>query len=388
MSTPELYHQYDRQQAIAFFGREDEGTALCAGQWVVLPDTVLCFATVGDPPGGSYFFPASRFHWVADRPYQAAEAEMPFLPLEVRGQRDKDRPIFLFVGLSGPNSFTYVGQTSPCYSYGVDRFHPFGIAYFELSKSLPSRVWSTLGGPDAVEADHAALDAALEHLGRNPSVQERLVILRQVAEYWHGPLGPGDSLTPGELEGKPLPVPLRRWFELAGRRTEILSWQNQLLGPDELKPVDDGRLLFYVENEGVYLWSTDPAGNDPPVWGRFNEPGEPWTPEGMTLSEFLIGVCLFEAIIQAPYGATAAWADQEVLKKLTAVLHPLSLVPWRWPAYPSQFYGRNGAFAFVCPNDDCQGQEALSIWVGAKTDQPIAFLRTIVDDRWEHTALG
>jgi hypothetical protein len=119
-----------------------------------------------------------------------------------------------------------------------------------------------------------------------------------------------------------------------------------------MKLDDEGRLLFHVENQGVYLWSTSLERDDPPVLGRFNETGVPWSKVGMTLSEFLIGGCLFQAVMDAPFGASVAWADQATLDRVAEVIRPLPLVSWRWPAYPSGFYAKEGAFMFVSPNDD------------------------------------
>src|SRR4051812_31110391 len=44
-------------------------------------------------------------------------------------------------------------------------------------------------GPGRDGLNHAALDAALTRLGGKTTVHQRLAILRQLAEYWHGPLG-------------------------------------------------------------------------------------------------------------------------------------------------------------------------------------------------------
>jgi hypothetical protein len=228
----------------------------------------------------------------------------------------------------------------------------------------------------------------LQGLARTQSVHERLATLRRLAEYWHGPVGPDESFTEEELRGKPVPFPLRWWYQLAGRHESIISGQNMLLEPAELKLDQEGRLLFYVECQGVYLWSATMDGDDPPVWGRFNEPHIPWTEEGMTLSEFLIGACLFQAIMQAPFGASAAWAEESTLKKISVELAPLPLIAWRWPSYPSRFFARNGALMFASPNDDNQGNKAFSIWIGAKIEQPLAFLKPIVDKKtWEYLAL-
>src|SRR5206468_2654566 len=105
--------------------------------------------------------------------------------------------------------------------------------------------------------------------------------------------------TDDELRGIALPKPLRWWYRLVGHRESSICNQIFLQAPSELRPDADGRVVFYVENQGVYLWSIMLEGDDPPVWSRFQQPGVPWTQEGMSLSEFLIGACLFQAIMDA-----------------------------------------------------------------------------------------
>lgn len=230
-------------------------------------------------------------------------------------------------------------------------------------------------------------DDSLRRLGPHSTTEDRLNVLRHIAEFWHGPIGPKDGFTEEELRGKPIPASLSWWFRLAGRRTWIMSGQNDLLGPEKLAVNDEGRLLFYVESQGVYLWATLPDGDDPIVLGRFNEPGIPWTEEGMVLSQFLIGACLFQAIMAAQFGASASWIDQATLDKLAAKLPELPLAPWRWPAFPGRFFARGGAGMFACPNGISQGNLGFSVWIGAKAAEPLAFLKNVVDRDWEYVAL-
>jgi hypothetical protein len=145
-------------------------------------------------------------------------------------------------------------------------------------------------------------------------------------------------------------------------------------------------MIFYVENHGVYIWATDPVGEDPAVWGRFDAEGKPWNKEEVSLSGFLIQICLFEAIFGAPYGASASWVDQVTLDRVTAPLRLLPLGPWRWPADPGRFWACNGAFVFSCPNGPAPEFPAFSIWVGARSETSLAYLKSIADKGWEHIA--
>lgn len=231
------------------------------------------------------------------------------------------------------------------------------------------------------------IDEALHGLNHRSTVDQRLAVLRQFLEYWHGRLRTDDGYTAEELRGILLPKPLRWWYRHAGHRESFISGQNFLRAPSELQPEADGRAVFYVENQGVYLWSTRLEGDDPPVWGRYQRNDVPWSEEGMTLSEFLIGACLFQAIMDAPFGAGSACAEPSTLDRIARIVRPLPLVRWRWPADPTRFFASDGAFLCSSPNDDSEGNKAFSIWIGSTTAKPLAFLKEIVDDTWEYVEL-
>ena len=162
-----------------------------------------------------------------------------------------------------------------------------------------------------------------------------------------------------------------------------MSGQNFLLEPQQLQ-VESDRLLFYTENQGVFDWSTLPSGEDPPVFGRYSgEDG--WQAEGMSLSEHLILACLSEAIAGARYGALAAWVDDKAVAEIAEAVPPIAIGPWRW--VDSRFHAEGGVFMIVCPNGAKQGQPGSSLWIGAKSEQPLQFLKPYLDDgHWEHVA--
>src|SRR5262249_32455136 len=186
-----------------------------------------------------------------------------------------------------------------------------------------------------------------------------------------------------EMTSQPLPLPLRWWYRFAGKRTEIMSGQNILFVPRDfqnrhrmLQIVND-RLLFYVENQGVYQWSTLTEGDDPPVFGRFEGRGR-WAKERVTLSEHLILMCLFEAVMcQANYGASAAWLDEDQLAAVVAEVPPIAIRPWRWGG--TRFFAGQGAFVCVADNPADDEKRWYSVSVGAKTEQPLQFLKPLVD---------
>lgn len=153
----------------------------------------------------------------------------------------------------------------------------------------------------------APVDRALESLRRPTTVEDRLGVLKQLVEFWHGPIRPEDGMSAAELAGVPLPMPLRWWYRWAGKRDEIMSGQNILYKPVHKYwqlTVDGDHLRFYCENQGVHFWSTLTHGEDPPVFGRYNS-ADPWEREDITLSEHLILACLLEAVSCHAYGAFA-----------------------------------------------------------------------------------
>ena len=67
--------------------------------------------------------------------------------------------------------------------------------------------------------------------------------------------------------------------------------------------------------------------------------------------------------------------------------NPSLSVPGDGLPNPSRFHAGNGAFVFSCPNGEWQGTLGYSIWIGAKSETPLSYLRGIVDDSWEYQAI-
>lgn len=330
MNEPTLYAEYSQEQAESFFGSTKKAKNLCDGQWLILPDHVLCFANLGEAPRKSHFKNGSCFCWVVEKPLGQEEE---YVPDEVDAGRMKERPIHLFVRGIDSQSFTYVGQlreSHRSFRKTLPSGDSFGDADFDLRSILPSQIWNKLTGFDPGNLDHESVDLALARLKKQISVQDRLEVLRTIVEYWHGPIGADDGLGEDEIGEFPLPFPLRWWFKFAGRRTEIMSGQNFLLEPKETSLDDDGRLIFHVENQGGYAWATPTDDDDPPVFGSVD--GVPKKqPEGISLSEHLILACLFEAIIcHSSYGASSSWIEQDKLNQIVRHVPPISIGTWNW----------------------------------------------------------
>ncbi len=88
----------------------------------------------------------------------------------------------------------------------------------------------------------------------------------------------------------------------------------------------------------------------------------------------------------SPYGASASWLDHSVLDKIIEHVPPISINPWRWGG-SAQFYAKGGAFMFTMPNGEINGEQGYSVWIGAKTEHPLQFLKPFIDKGWEYVAV-
>jgi hypothetical protein len=148
-----------------------------------------------------------------------------------------------------------------------------------------------------------------------------------------------------------MPAPLRLFYDVIQRWPDAIV-SNVVLAPPELPhlrkeawahtSIDDGRLTFYVENQGVCKWGTSPEEVDEArVWIRGSTLGgeiDTWALEEPPLSAFLIQLVVFEAVVGATHGASVAWLDRSALARVVEPLHRLPFGAWRWPSYPTEFY--------------------------------------------------
>jgi hypothetical protein len=295
MTTLALYDWYEREQVIALFGLASEARQVCNGEWLLSPNICRCLTTIGE--NASRFNAATKFVWVSAEPYHGGDPTA-FVPSEARGANAQGRRLFLFVRYGTSPKYRYIGALSSARSIRHASCHANGYAEFDVSPALPSAIWSETGVFDPGDTNHGRIDAVLDRLRDQTSSAERMEVLQRLVEYWYGPIRPNDGFTDAELEGIRMPASLRNWYRWAGKRSEIMSGQNFLLMPKSDKThqglyVNDDRLVFYHENQYVYQWATLDDGDDPKVFGRYQDT-DPWEQEEITVSEHLILACIFE----------------------------------------------------------------------------------------------
>ncbi len=384
MRLPDLYQRFSRQDALRYFPgvRPYPRGKGADADWWLNDDIIVCLTTIEQPtgprPSSSWLNNAKTLEWVAnDRGGTRYPA-----PPEVGAGEHAGRRLFAFAAAPDRETYVYVGEMDPSYGYATD----LTFATFELRAAVPSDVLATIGALPSEIAEPAELESRLHRLD-HLSPPARLTLLRDMIEYWHGPLDPNDGFSEGEIGKVAIPLPLAWWYRTAGRRRDIFA-QNYILGFDEpfsLKPPEEGKLTFYLENQGVWVMATLDSGEDPPVWSRMNEPGCPWKAEDVSLSTALIQAFIHEAVGVAPYCAAGAWVDEEDVETILSHVKPLPVAGWRIPV-PTQFCAGQGAIGVVMENTAGVGEDGWSVFLGARTEQPLGFLREMDPELWDVAA--
>jgi hypothetical protein len=200
---------------------------------------------------------------------------------------------------------------------------------------------------------------------------------------WHG-REPESREVPG---AERLPEALRRFHDSYGTAAEAFAI-NRLVPPSEIER-DGDFAVFYVEEQGVYLWGIaveDLDSADPPVWSRENEPGRAWVREAPSVSVFLVQMLVMSAALSGPHVATAAWLDSAGVDNALASLQLLDLPPWQWPSLPARWYAGEDVVAFTCPNraEGDAGDSHWSVWVAGISEDSVSFIEPHLTDAWEY----
>ncbi len=389
MADPTLYEWYSAEEAISLFGAPDQAQRLCNGQWVILDNTAICLTNIGRKWEASHFDKAASFYWVADQPYRVSDSPgAKFVPAQVLASSERKYSIRLFVRPRQAEKYLYVGELTSSHvlvkSIDADR----GAAHFTLIPTVPSKVLAELGGLRLGDVDLAGLDQALDRLKQPTTVHDRLDVLRHLVNFWHGPIEPEDGMSGVEqVGGVPLPFPLQFWYGWAGKRTEVMTGQNIFFTPRDYRrrntilAIKEDRLHFHVENQGVYEWSTLPYGDDPQVFGRYECKGSAprpntrsssldryWTRAG---NSYRFEKALARARkMRCPCNGNRALSPRHI--------PPLAIPPW----LGTQFFARRGAFMCAAENGQHEGKKWYSVWIGAKTEHPLQFIKPLLDKSW------
>jgi hypothetical protein len=197
---------------------------------------------------------------------------------------------------------------------------------------------------------------------------------------WYGPPTSVQTVAAGSE-----PTVLRTWRQSVSRWQRPIVVQNELV-PSDRAQVEDGLVVFYVENQGVWLWAYG-EGDDPPVYDRENEEGRTWQPSGVRLSAFLFQVTVVETIFGAGRGAGASDLSRTDFERVVAPLTAVDMTPWRWPGPEHRLWLGEGIAAFggvnEIPGAEVTPGSRWEVWLAAVDDNRLDYLDELgVDWDW------
>ena len=210
--------------------------------------------------------------------------------------------------------------------------------------------------------------------------------VRRFATAWAEPIVTGDGYEESDLRaaeahlGLGLPPAVREMYRLFGRRDDLTRVQDRLLAPDDLE-VDDGVLVFRMENQAVTRWGVPVADldrPDPPVVFLCDEPDRRWRPFLDRVSLAGIELVLSEWMFGAESLADNRQLDAEDVTTVERWFRRLPFPDYpMWPMAdgpPVRWFAGTG----VILRDDADDW----LWVRAASPEPLDAVRRILPGEW------
>lgn len=160
-----------------------------------------------------------------------------------------------------------------------------------------------------------------------------------------------------------------RWLHSQGL---AITNQNEWVPERELHE-EGGRLMFYVENQGVCTWATAPSEPNGPVWVA-NAGEHVWREELPALDAFLLQALLFETIVGAPWGGLVSWCGP---KDAAIVSDAMTRLPLARSGWLGELFAGEDVLMTKLPNGD-----GHSLWIGALTQEAEDRIRDLADLDW------
>lgn len=175
------------------------------------------------------------------------------------------------------------------------------------------------------------------------------------------------------------PRELVEWHEISARWDGAITSHNYAIPMSELV-LEDGKVPFWVENQGTWVWAFDP--NDGAHWVYEREPSDnpnPWRHTGERLSDFLIHATVIEVILGAPsrkvtQGVRGDWIrSQEGSREFP-------FPAWNWPAHDSRIFLGERWLALVHPSDE--PKTGYDVTLAATEPEDLAWVENIPGIKW------
>jgi hypothetical protein len=212
--------------------------------------------------------------------------------------------------------------------------------------------------------------------------------IRRFAESWLTPLADEDGWTEDDLQaaerrlGVQLPAAIREAYALFGRREDLTSVQDWLLGPEELEVDATGEVLVYrVENQSVAVWGVPLAAmeqSDPPVVVARNFEDVGWEPFLERFSLACVEMVLSESLHSAPLGLS----DNRELDPAGHALVARRFTRLAIPDYPLWALPGGSVRWFAGPEVLLCDFAGTWLWVRARTTLALDAVRTALPGQW------
>jgi hypothetical protein len=212
--------------------------------------------------------------------------------------------------------------------------------------------------------------------------------VRRFAQSWLTPLTIDDGWTNADLQaaerrlGLRLPPAIREAYGLFGRRQDLTSVQDRLLGPDELEVDLTGEVLIHrVENQSVAVWGVPLAAMaqpDPPVVLARNFEDVGWEPFLDRFSVACVEMVLSESLFSAP----VELSDNRELDPAAAALVGQLFASLAMPAYPMWALPGGSVRWFVGPEVLLCDFAGTWLWVRARTTAELDAVRVALPGEW------
>ena len=234
----------------------------------------------------------------------------------------------------------------------------------------------------------AGFDVGQEVAASLGSRQRAWRFIRRFAESWLTPLSDDDGWAEADLRaadqrlGVRLPAALREAYALFGRRQDLTSIQDRLLGPDELEVDRPGDVLVYrVENQSVAVWGVPLAAMaqpDPPVVVARNFEDGSWE---LFLERFSLA-CVEIVLSESLFSAPVELSDNRELDPAAIALLEQRFVRLAFPDYPMWAVPGGSVHWFFGPGVLLCDFAGTWLWVRARTTLALDAVRAALPGEW------
>jgi hypothetical protein len=212
--------------------------------------------------------------------------------------------------------------------------------------------------------------------------------IRRFAESWLTPLTDEDGWPEGDLQaaeehlGVRLPPAIREAYGLFGRREDLTSVQDRLLGPDELQVDMTGEVLIYrLENQLVAAWGVPLAAMaqpDPPVVVARDFEDVSWEPYLERFSLACVEMVLTESLFSAP----SELSDNRELDPAAVALVEQRFARLAIPDYPLWALPDGSVRWFAGPEVLLCDFAGTWLWVRARTTVALDAVHAALPGEW------